>query len=166
MVHRLQFYIDGAWVDPAVKEDPPGHQSGNRRGDVRDRHWVEGGRRQGGDRCPPCVRDILADHPRGAHRAADQDHRRLQDPCQGHRYRHLRRDGRADDARGARTGRRRPRPPRLDARVLKNYEFEESIGSAVVVKEPIGVIGIITPWNSPLNQIACRSRPRLPRAAP
>ena len=34
MVNRMQFYIDGAWVDPAVKKSTPGRQSGDRRGDV------------------------------------------------------------------------------------------------------------------------------------
>ena len=45
--------------------------------------------------------------------------------------------------------------------VLKNYEFEETIGNAVVVREPIGVVGMITPWNWPLNQIACKVAPAL-----
>jgi aldehyde dehydrogenase (NAD+) len=45
--------------------------------------------------------------------------------------------------------------------VLKNYEFEEKIGNAVVVREPVGVIGMITPWNWPLNQIACKVAPAL-----
>src|SRR5258708_27385516 len=37
--------------------------------------------------------------------------------------------------------------------VLKNYEFEEKLGNAVAVAEPVGVIGMTTPWNGPLNQI-------------
>ena len=45
--------------------------------------------------------------------------------------------------------------------VLKNYEFEEKIGNAVVVREPVGVIGMITPWNWPLNQIACKVAPAI-----
>jgi aldehyde dehydrogenase (NAD+) len=45
--------------------------------------------------------------------------------------------------------------------VLKSYEFEERIGSAVVAREPVGVIGMITPWNWPLNQIACKVAPAL-----
>ena len=45
--------------------------------------------------------------------------------------------------------------------VLKNYHFEEPLGSAVVVREPVGVIGMITPWNWPLNQIACKVAPAL-----
>jgi len=45
--------------------------------------------------------------------------------------------------------------------VLKNYEFEEKVGNAVVVREPVGVVGMITPWNWPLNQIACKVAPAI-----
>ena len=45
--------------------------------------------------------------------------------------------------------------------VLKNFEFEEEHGSTLVVKEPIGVCGLITPWNWPINQIACKVFPAL-----
>src|SRR6185437_8052395 len=39
--------------------------------------------------------------------------------------------------------------------VLKNFQFEEARGGTRIVKEPIGVCGLITPWNWPINQIAC-----------
>ena len=45
--------------------------------------------------------------------------------------------------------------------VLKNFDFEERHGSTLVVKEPIGVCGLITPWNWPINQIACKVFPAL-----
>jgi aldehyde dehydrogenase (NAD+) len=45
--------------------------------------------------------------------------------------------------------------------VLKNFPFEEPHGSTLVVKEPIGVCGLITPWNWPINQIACKVYPAL-----
>lgn len=45
--------------------------------------------------------------------------------------------------------------------VLKSYDFEEALGTAMIVREPIGVIGMITPWNWPLNQIACKVAPAL-----
>src|ERR1700676_669899 len=45
--------------------------------------------------------------------------------------------------------------------VLKNFEFEEQHGTTLVVKEPIGVCGLITPWNWPINQIACKVYPAL-----
>ncbi|HJO10960.1 MAG: aldehyde dehydrogenase family protein [Gammaproteobacteria bacterium] len=45
--------------------------------------------------------------------------------------------------------------------VLENYEFEETRGTTRIVKEPAGVCGFITPWNWPLNQIACKVAPAL-----
>jgi aldehyde dehydrogenase (NAD+) len=45
--------------------------------------------------------------------------------------------------------------------VLKNYSFEEPRGETMVVKEPVGVCGLITPWNWPINQIACKVFPAL-----
>ena len=47
------------------------------------------------------------------------------------------------------------------ARILSSYEFEETLGKSLVVKEPVGVVGMITPWNWPLNQIACKVAPAL-----
>lgn len=45
--------------------------------------------------------------------------------------------------------------------ILKNYQFEEARGSTRVVKEAAGVCGFITPWNWPLNQIACKVAPAI-----
>jgi aldehyde dehydrogenase (NAD+) len=45
--------------------------------------------------------------------------------------------------------------------VLKKFEFEEPHGATLVVKEPIGVCGLITPWNWPINQIAVKVYPAL-----
>src|SRR4029077_11536872 len=45
--------------------------------------------------------------------------------------------------------------------VLKNFKFEEDRGPTRLVKEPIGVVGMITPWNWPINQIACKVIPAL-----
>ena len=45
--------------------------------------------------------------------------------------------------------------------VLENYQFEEVRGTTRIVKEPAGVCGFITPWNWPLNQIACKVAPAL-----
>jgi aldehyde dehydrogenase (NAD+) len=47
------------------------------------------------------------------------------------------------------------------AEVLKVYSFDEQINSVVITREPIGVVGLITPWNWPLNQIACKVGPAL-----
>jgi len=45
--------------------------------------------------------------------------------------------------------------------VLETYSFESQRGTTRVVHEPIGVAGLITPWNWPLNQIACKIAPAL-----
>lgn len=45
--------------------------------------------------------------------------------------------------------------------ILKKYEFEEDKGTTRIVREPIGVCGFITPWNWPVNQIACKVAPAL-----
>lgn len=46
-------------------------------------------------------------------------------------------------------------------RVLAGYPFEERMGSGIVRREPIGVCGLITPWNWPLNQVASKVAPAL-----
>ena len=45
--------------------------------------------------------------------------------------------------------------------VLKTFKFEEDRGPTMIVKEPIGVCGFITPWNWPLNQIVCKVAPAI-----
>lgn len=45
--------------------------------------------------------------------------------------------------------------------VLKDFAFEEMIGTTQVRREPIGVCGLITPWNWPINQISCKVAPAL-----
>lgn len=46
-------------------------------------------------------------------------------------------------------------------KALREFPFEEMIGRARVVHEPIGVVAMITPWNWPLNQIAAKVAPAL-----
>lgn len=46
-------------------------------------------------------------------------------------------------------------------RVLRHYRFEHMRGTTRIVKEPVGVVGMITPWNWPLNQITCKVVPAI-----
>lgn len=47
------------------------------------------------------------------------------------------------------------------AALLADYDFEQHRGTTCIVREPIGVCGFITPWNWPINQIACKVAPAL-----
>jgi aldehyde dehydrogenase (NAD+) len=47
------------------------------------------------------------------------------------------------------------------SQVLQEVKFEEQIGNSRVVREPVGVVGCITPWNYPLHQIAAKVAPAL-----
>jgi betaine-aldehyde dehydrogenase len=44
----------------------------------------------------------------------------------------------------------------LYAKVLADFPFEERVGNSLVVREPVGVVAAITPWNYPLHQIAAK----------
>jgi aldehyde dehydrogenase (NAD+) len=45
--------------------------------------------------------------------------------------------------------------------VLKSYEFERFMGGTLIRREPIGVCGLITPWNWPLNQVTSKLAPAI-----
>jgi len=47
------------------------------------------------------------------------------------------------------------------ARLIEEIVWEEEIGNSRVIREALGVIGAITPWNFPLNQIVCKVAPAL-----
>jgi aldehyde dehydrogenase (NAD+) len=46
-------------------------------------------------------------------------------------------------------------------RVLEDYSFSHMRGATLIQKEPVGVVGMITPWNWPLNQITCKVGPAI-----
>jgi aldehyde dehydrogenase (NAD+) len=49
----------------------------------------------------------------------------------------------------------------MNAKFGREYKFEEELGNSLVVKEPIGVVGCVTPWNYPLHQVVIKVAPAL-----
>jgi betaine-aldehyde dehydrogenase len=47
------------------------------------------------------------------------------------------------------------------SKILGDFKFEERVGNSLVVREPVGVVGAITPWNYPLHQITLKVAPAL-----
>ena len=42
------------------------------------------------------------------------------------------------------------------AKLAAEFEFEKTVGNSIIVREPVGVVGCITPWNYPLHQVALK----------
>lgn len=49
----------------------------------------------------------------------------------------------------------------MNAKFIREAKLEEELGNSLILKEPIGVVGCITPWNYPLHQIVCKIAPAL-----
>jgi aldehyde dehydrogenase (NAD+) len=45
--------------------------------------------------------------------------------------------------------------------VLTTFDFEERVGNSLVIREPYGVIGALTPWNYPLYQVVAKVLPAI-----
>ena len=161
MVHRMQFYIDGAWVDPAVPKSRPVINPATEQamydialGSAADVDKAVAAARRAFDSFSQTSREervaLLT-------RIVEVYKSRMKDLGAA-----------VSDEMGA---------PLAFAEkfqagaglghivatldILKTYSFEEPVGSAMVVREPVGVVGMITPWNWPLNQIACKVAPAL-----
>ena len=161
MREHLQFYIDGAWVDPSGKgrldvinpatEAVAGHIALGNADDVDKA--VQAARRAFGSWSvsTPAERiellgAIAAEYQKRMPDLADAITEEMGAPAA------LARGAQAPTGLGHIMG---------AAATLKHFAFAEDRGATRIVKEPIGVCGLITPWNWPVNQIACKVAPAL-----
>lgn len=161
MTNRMQFYIDGAWVDPVVKKSTPVVNPATEEA----MYDVALGSKADVDLAVTAARRAFEAF---SHTSREERVALLSRIIEIYKTRMKDIGAAISDEMGA------PLPfaerfqvgaglghlvSTLD--VLKSYNFEEPLGSAMVVREPVGVIGMITPWNWPLNQIACKVAPAL-----
>ncbi|MBN8982923.1 MAG: aldehyde dehydrogenase family protein, partial [Rhizobiales bacterium] len=161
MVNRMQFYIDGAWVDPAVKKSTPVVNPATEEA----MYEVALGSKADVDKAVAAAKRAFETF---SQTTREERVALLEKIIAVYKTRLKDIGASVSDEMGAPL----PMAEKLQAGaglghlmttldVLKNYQFEEPVGSAVVVREPIGVVGMITPWNWPLNQIACKVAPAL-----
>jgi len=161
MLEKLQFYIDGQWVDPVeprtldvvnpATEEVYGRISLGSAADVDVA--VAAAKRAFGsfsqttrEERMDLLKSILEVYTRRQDEVAEAIMDEMGAPW-----------GLAKNAQAA-SG---PQHIKAALKALENYEFEERIGTTLIVKEPIGVCGLITPWNWPMNQIAVKVAPAL-----
>lgn len=161
MLDRTQFYIDGAWVEPAV---PRPHQVINPANDAPIATISLGG--------PDDVARAVAAAKRAfpAFAATTREERiaLLERIIAGYQARM----GDIAAAISAEMGAPMWLASAAHApsgmghffkalEILKSYDFDRDMASTRIRREPIGVVGMITPWNWPINQIACKVAPAL-----
>ena len=161
MLEKLQFYIDGQWVDPVeprtldvvnpATEEIYGRISLGSAADV-DKAVAAAGRafetysRTTREERVELLQAILEEFARRHEDVAEAIMDEMGAPW-----------GLAKGAQ-ALSG---PQHFKAALKALQNYEFDEHIGTTNVRREPIGVCGLITPWNWPMNQIAVKVAPAL-----
>ncbi|MCX7274093.1 MAG: aldehyde dehydrogenase family protein [Burkholderiales bacterium] len=161
MVHRMQFYIDGAWVDPVTPKSRPVVNPATEQamydialGSAADVDLAVAAARRAFETFSQTTREervALLTRIIEVYKTRMKDIGAAVSDEMGAPL------GFAEKAQaGAGLGHI---VSTLD--VLKNYAFEETVGSAMVVREAVGVVGMITPWNWPLNQITCKVAPAL-----
>src|SRR5689334_4955722 len=161
MQNRKKFYIDGAWVDPAVMKTVPVVNPATE----EPMYDVAVGSKADVDKAVAAARKAFETFSVTTREERIELFGRIIDA-----YKKRSKDIAAaiSDEMGAPI----PMAERAQAgsglghlmstlQVLKDYHFEEKVGTATVVREPIGVVGMITPWNWPLNQIACKVAPAI-----
>ncbi|MET0444704.1 MAG: aldehyde dehydrogenase family protein, partial [Pseudorhodoplanes sp.] len=161
MVNRLQFYIDGAWVDPAVKKSTPVVNPATEEA----MYEIALGSKADVDKAVAAAKRAFETF---SQTSREERVALLEKIIAVYKTRMKDIGASVSDEMGAPL----PMAERLQAGaglghltatldVLKSYNFDEKHNQAVITKEPIGVVGMITPWNWPLNQIACKVAPAI-----
>ena len=161
MLNRDKFYIGGQWVAPSGKESIEVHNAGN--GEIMGR--VPAGGERDADAAVRAAREAFIGW---SETPVDQRAEFLEKISSGLK-------ARADEI--AKTiAQEVGMPIKMSARIqaglpianfanyaklLKAFQFEQKVGNSIVVREPVGVVLAITPWNYPLHQIALKVAPAL-----
>ncbi|MDH3415539.1 MAG: aldehyde dehydrogenase family protein [Gammaproteobacteria bacterium] len=161
MREMLQFYIDGKWVDPVTPnacdvinpatEEVCGHISLGSAADVdlavaAAKRAFEGFSQTTREERVVLLQAILDEYAKRHDDIAAAIMDEMGAPW-----------GLAKNAQAA-SG---PQHIKAALEALKSFKFSEQHGTTRIVKEPIGVCGLITPWNWPMNQIAVKVAPAL-----
>jgi len=161
MQDRLQFYIDGTWVDPAepktldvidpAREEPFARISLGSAKDVDKaaaaaRRAFEGYSRSTKDERIALLQNILDVYQKRYGEMVETISREMGAPQK------LSKNAQAATAIAHLS---------TALSVLKDFEFTHVKGTTAIVYEPVGVCGLITPWNWPINQVACKVVPAL-----
>jgi aldehyde dehydrogenase (NAD+) len=161
MVNRLQFYIDGAWVDPVVKKTTPVVNPATEEA----MYEIALGSKADVDKAVAAAKRAFETY---SHTSREERVALMEKVIAVYKTRMKDLGAAVSDEMGAPL----PFAEKFQAgaglghlastlEVLKTYAFEEPVGTAMVVREAIGVVGMITPWNWPLNQITCKVAPAL-----
>lgn len=161
MKHTLKFYIDGQWVDPAV----PATIDVINPATEKILTSIAAGSAADVDRAVAAARRAFDSFSRTSVRERVQLLEAILDQYKK-RYNDIA-HALSDEmgapmqlAQGAQTWIGQAHFEEI-LRVLETFEFEYQKGKMRVAMEPVGVVGMITPWNWPLNQIACKVAPAL-----
>ena len=161
MKQALQFYVNGAWVDPIGKETLEVINPATEEAYAR----IALGTKADVDRAVAAAKQAFTTFARSSRKERIQ---LLESVIAVYKKRYEEMAEAISDEMGA------PLAFSRDAQaaaglghlsqvleVLRTYEFDEVINNTLVTREPVGVCGFITPWNWPMNQIACKVGPAL-----
>ncbi len=161
MTRNLKFYINGEWVDPVAPRRIPVINPATEEAFTE----ISGGSRADVDRAVAAAKTAFRTYSRTGH----QERLNLLKRCleiYNRRYDEI--AAAVTQEMGAPTGLAKEAQVfvgqgHFQALIDKfeTFAYYETRGTTRVVKEPIGVCGLITPWNWPLNQIVCKVAPAL-----